>query len=949
MAKKSKKSRTKKAASEPLSLKFHLRILLVLFFFSGFASLVYEVAWGRMLTLVMGGSIYAVSVILATFMGGLALGSFAMGRMADRSRNPLFLYALIEFAIGVYGLAVPVLSSYLDDIYVPLAGTISNHALTMLIRAFVSFVFLLLPTFLMGGTFPVMIRHLTRNFEKLGNTVGKFYASNTFGGVAGALLAGIVLIKVFGLRNTVFTAAVFNLLAGTFSFLLSRRPISRESIEKERASLKTAPLLKVSGTVLLIAVALSGFSSLGYEILWTRMLMFLLGNSTWAFSSILVAFLAGIALGSMIISRFVDTRRNLILVIICIEAVVALVSLFLVPVCGKLYLVRQWVVDSTGTVNGLLAALFLVSFIAMIIPTTLLGMIFPAVCKVYTRSIETVGRGVGTLYSINTVGAILGSVLPAFLLIPIFGMRGSLLIVALVNSIAGVILIPQLVNVRQSLKFGLALIPAVVIAIGSLILPLDLELRRPVVGYKRIFKHESTGGTVEVFETKKNNVKTLVLNGVPEVPTDRISMQTFRMLAFLPVLVHPDPADVLVVTFGGGIVAGTLGRYDLNSIDCVEIFPGIREAAPFFSVENHDALNNPLVNLIIEDGRNFLLTTNNRYDIITADATHPTGADSWVLYTTEYYELCKKHLNPRGLFVQWLPLHHLSYDGYCTIIKTIRSAFPHVEIWFTGVNRDFGHTIVMASRDPIVIDFKLLTERLMHPVIKEDLEVFGLDNPVNIVSYRLMDEDGIDLMVEGVPINTDDKPIISFPTTLPEQTDNLENLSRIIQFRSPTNLTNIPREVSKRVVAMLSGLSNRYRGEVLYYSGQPMKALREFHRTLNVNPYDDRAYELIARIEKKRAKDRTLSDAALRNEPDAEGLFARGYVAFAKNDFEEAEHFFLQAIEEKASFPEPYCYLGLTLTRLGKRDRAEEYLLKALEMWPEMGLARRGLAELESY
>jgi spermidine synthase len=947
---KKKQKKKRKVKDRSLSLIFHHRVLLLLFFFSGFASLVYEVAWSRTLTLVMGGSIYAVSVILATFMGGLALGSFALGRICDRSRNPLLLYSILEFAIGLYGLAVPFMSSHLYSFYIPLAKGLSSHISIISVRALVSFVFLLLPTFLMGGTFPVMIRHLTRNLDRIGSTVGRFYALNTFGGVAGAMGAAIFLIKEFGLTTTVFTAAALNLAVGACALLLSRRPISedREDVQASSTEPKAAPILNVSQPVLLIAVALTGFSSLGYEVLWTRMLMFVLGNSTWAFSTMLVAFLTGIAIGSMIISRYVDKVKNLILLIILIEMSAAAITLLLIPTYGSMYEVRKWIVETIGTINGLFVALFCVSFLSMILPTTLIGMIFPAISKAYTRSVDTVGKGIGNLYALNTVGAIFGATLPAFLLIPLLGLKGSLIIMAVVNSVAGMILIPQARNILLIKRIPMTFIPVVILVAGFAFVPADLEIRGPIVGYNRIYKHESAGGTIEIFSTKKEMTKTLVLNGVPEVPTDRISLQTFRLLAFLPVLIHPEPKNALVVTFGGGIVTGTLGRYDLESIDCVEIFPEIRKAAPYFREENHDALNNPLVNLVVEDGRNFLLTSDKRYDIITSDATHPSGVDSWVLYTTEYYKLCREHLTPDGLFVQWIPLHHISFDGYCTIIKTIRTAFPHVEIWFTGVNKDYGHTIVLGSKKELTLDYELLANRLREPVINEDLSSFDLDDPLNIISLRLMDLQGIDRMVEGVPVNTDDKPIISFPTILMEHANNLENMNRLIQFRSPTRLSNVPQDDSEKLRNMLIALPNRYRGEVLYYSGQFMNAMKEMHRTLDINPYDDRAYYLLERIERKRAKDRitriTARDARDMNEAS---LFAKGYIAYSKSNYEEAKDYFQLSIEKNESFPEPYCYMGFTLSKLGERQEAENYFRKALEIWPEMGMAKRGLIVLE--
>jgi spermidine synthase len=962
----------------------HLRALLILFFLSGFASLVYEIAWGRSLTLVMGGTVYAVSVILASFMGGLALGSYCLGRLADRIRRPLLVYSMLEFAMGAYGLAVPFLSSRLDAVYVPLAGGLSSRLAVTAARAFVSFLFLLLPTFLMGATFPVVVRYLTRSLSRLGGTVGKLYASNTLGGAAGAFAAGMILIERLGFTGTVVTAALLNLIAGAGALVLSRRALQHHAAgrapqqhaagrapssapgelwrtpalrslgeggralpaRKAEAEEAAAPALRPTGVarpVLLVVVALSGFCSLGYEVLWTRMLVFLLGNSTWAFAAMLVAFLAGIALGSAVISRYADRAANLVLLIAAVEASAAAATLLMVPVHARLYLVKGLVVRAAGTVNGLLAALLLVSFLAMILPTTLLGMVLPAMAKAYTRSIDAVGRGIGSLYALNTLGAILGSLLPAFLLIPLLGLKGALVLVAALNAAAGAVLLLPATGLSRAVRLSFFAFPAVILLAGALLLPADLAMRGPLPGQERIFRHESVGGVVEVFRTEDGEARTMMINGVPEVPTDRTSMRAFRLLALLPVLAHPAPRRALVVTFGGGIVAGTLGRCDLESVDCVEIFPGIREAAPFFRAENHAVLENPLVNLVIEDGRNFLLTAGRKYDIITADATHPTAADSWVLYTREYYELCKERLAPDGVLVQWVPLHGFSFAGYCTILKTMREVFPHVEIWFAGMDERWGHTVVMASRRPVVLDYGRLGEELETPAIREDLGELGLDDPPALIALRLTDERGIDRMVKHAPVNTDDRPVITFPDTLPREGDTFENLRRMLGFVVPPRLENVPPGKEAGLLKSLAALPHRYRGEVLAYSGEPEKALEELQRALGVNPSDGRAYELILALEGGRAR-ATMLDAARGRAP--ERLFAEGFLAFSRGDLGRARELFARSIEEGASFPEPHCYLGLTLAGMGEQEKAKKHLRKALELWPEMGLARRGLADL---
>lgn len=742
-------------------------------------------------------------------------------------------------------------------------------------------------------------------------------------------------------------AAAANVAAALGALLLSRRPVAEEAPEKAAPPEGIAAPVDLSGGILLAVVALTGMSALAYEVLWTRILTFLLGNITWSFSIMLVAFLAGIAVGSALVARYVDRTKNLVLLITLIEAAAAVVTLLLVPAHGKLFQLWRWLVGTAGTVNGMLAALLLVSFLAMILPTVLIGMAFPALTKAYARSVATVGRGIGKVYSVNTLGAVAGSLLVAFVAIPLFGMRNSLILTAALNALAGAILLLSSAGVRPSLKLVFSLVPLLLLAGGYILLPRDIEARGPIVGYERIFKQETSGGTVEIFELGQEATKTLLLNGTPEVATDKISMQTLRLLSFLPVILHPEPKNALVVTFGSGIVAGTMGGCDLDRIDCVEIFPGIREAVPFFRTENHAVLDNPLVNLVTEDGRNFLLTRGEDYDIITTDATPPTGADSWVLYTKEYYHLCKEHLAPNGIFVQWIPLHHLSFDAYCTMLRTIRSEFPHIEVWFTGVNASFGHTIVLASEREILIDYDLFRKRIETPFIRENLSAYDLDDPLEVLSFRLMDERGVDRMVEGAPLNTDDRPLISFPTTLPQENDNIENLSRIMQFRTAPRFATLSRGEGQEVRDMLKAIPDRLSGEVLYYSGEPIKALAALHRALYANPRDKRAYDLLTKIELTRAKDRiTLIRAEQRKELKAEGLFANGYVAFSKENYAEAESLFLESIGKNPSFPEPYCYLGLALIKLGEKEQAEEYLNKALEMQPTMGLARRGLLEL---
>ncbi|UCC49730.1 MAG: fused MFS/spermidine synthase, partial [Gemmatimonadota bacterium] len=403
--------------------------ILVLFFLSGACGLVYEVVWMRMLTLVFGATAFATSTILASFFAGLALGSFYFGRVIDRGRNPLLVYALLEAGIGISAFLMPVLFSGLTQIYVGVSQrfAISYYQISLL-RFALAFSVMLVPATLMGGTLPVIVKFFARRRERLAWNVGHLYSMNTFGAVVGTLSAGFFLILMLGVRESAYLAGVVNLLiAGTVLALAWRfgiRPVADTNAKESKKEPEESGEEVFSSKLALLAlwaIGLSGFCALALEVFWTRALVFFLDNSTHAFTTILTAFLLGIALGSLIVARFIDTRKKLFAWLGVMEVLIGLSAILAIPILNNLTPVFQSMAGSS--LDSMLhwkwtGMRFVNSLAVMLVPTVLMGMTFPLVSKIYTRNVKLVGSALGDVYSVNTIGGVFGSVIAGFVLIP---------------------------------------------------------------------------------------------------------------------------------------------------------------------------------------------------------------------------------------------------------------------------------------------------------------------------------------------------------------------------------------------------------------------------------------------------------------------------------------------------------------------------------------------------
>ncbi len=973
------------------------RALYLLLFLSGVAGLMYEVVWTRQLTLLFGVSVYAVSTVLAAFMIGMALGSYFFGRLVDERGDPLAVYALLELAVGGYALILPWLFRVAGVFYLSVHSTLPNPGSVLALRFLLAILLLLLPASFLGGTLPAVARLYAGRFGRFGNAVAKLYGVNTLGAVCGAFLAGFVLLQRLGNSGAVAVAVALNLVTGSAALWMWRGRSMAGAVRlsaESRPSFRAVPAVKSVRRAALLAVAISGFTSLGYEVLWTRLLVLRLGNSTWAFSTVLITFLLSLALGSLGAGRWLDKVKSRLALFASLQAGVALSAALSLVAYRRIILLPG---SGSQSLALAVAEQFWMAAAVMMPATLLLGAALPLAARIYTERPERAGTHLGATFAANTAGAVLGSIAAGFLLIPAVGIQKGVLLLAFINAGVGVWLFVVAPARRSARLLGLAAASTVAVAVAIAVFSARRPLEQPPPGFQAIFYDEGVAGTVSVFKNPDSGLKILNINHVTEVATDRSSMVTFRLMAYLPYLLHPDPREALVVTFGAGIVTGTLAKLDLDRIDCVEINPDARKIGELFAQENRGATTNSKAHLYIEDGRNFLLTTSRRYDVITSDATHPTGADSWVLYTREYYELCRSRLNRGGLFLQWLPLHALSPNDYRTILATFASVFDDVSLWFTGLQGEVGHTLLIGRKNAAPLDLDRLKQRLKLPVLRTDLEEYGLGSVEELLALYVADRSAVLRISDASPLNTDDRAVTAFPRELPRPGLAVDNLEMIVADRTPPVVTGGDSSERRKVqaawrasAALLQAQLALRRGDLDRARNQVAVArktgannasiaglMRRIGRRLaqaylaQADRFSEqgeteparRAYEAATSVTDdwalpylklgafyRRSGELQQAYTALRRaaslEPSAESWFNLGLVAFQLGKKRQAISHYQEALRYDPQLGIAYTNLGMVYAEMGKWSEAKRAWEKALAVNPGDELARRNLRRL---
>lgn len=711
-----------------------LPFLLLLFVGSGAAALIYEIVWFQLLQLVIGSSAVSIAVLLGTFMGGMCVGSLALPRFVSSRPHPLRVYALLELGIALAGILVLFAVPAVGKFYASIVG----HGFAgILLRGAVCVVCLLPPTILMGATLPAVARWIETTPRGVG-WLGFFYGGNTAGAVAGCVLAGFYLLRVHDMATATWCAVAINVGVALFALLLATRAAYAPTAEDRAAGARS---LAPGGRFVLLSIGLSGLCALGAEVVWARTLSLLLGATVYTFSIILAVFLTGLGIGSSVgaaIAR--ETARPRLALGICqlLQAATLAWAAYAIAVA-----LPAWPIDtSLDATPWTRFQLDVVRCLWAIFPAALLwGASFPLALASIAAPGHDAGRIVGRAYAANTVGAILGGVGASLLLIPQLGTQhAQQVLIALTIGSALLAFFP-----RQ----GGGIAALAVVALGVAVAPYLPKIPWQLVAYGRqyattnygahaLFFGEGMNSSVTVSETP-GGARFFHVAGKTEASNIELDMRLQKMLGHIPALLHPNPKSVLIVGCGAGVTAGSFVLYpSIERIVICDIEPVIpQQVAPFFKRENNNVVGDPRVEIIYDDARHFIATTHEKFDIITSDPIHPWVKGSAVLYSREYFQLCRARLNPGGLVTQWVPLYESSRAVVLSEIATFFSVFPEGTIWANDDEGTGYDTVMLGQVDPLRVDVDALQQRLAradHSRVQETLANARLGSAIELLS-----------------------------------------------------------------------------------------------------------------------------------------------------------------------------------------------------------------------
>ncbi|WP_143220250.1 MULTISPECIES: spermidine synthase [unclassified Achromobacter] len=774
----------------------------ILMALSGGAALMFQVLWIKQLTLIVGVEVHAIAVAVSAFFLGLAAGSAWLGRKADRTARPLRLYAGIEAGIAVLAVTVTLALAHGAALF----AQVEQRAALLAWLAVV--VAVGVAPFLMGGTLPVLLRAVGAG--RIGRAGATLYAANTAGAIVGALLPAFLLIPALGVQGTAWAAACLNLAAALGAWTLDRHRLIDIPSDPTHAPLQArgetapgrvaragrktampAPMTAAAqvhasradpvARVAVLLYACAGAIAMGYEVLWSQMVVPFMSTRAFAFSIVLAVYLAGLAIGAALYARW-ETRdpwRSFGLLI----AGAGVVALLEAALLGRWLIGLQTTAEMTvlaWTGSGLagMSARFLVAATAVVLlPTVLLGAAFPAVLRIAVPA-DRRGQGAGLVLCANTLGGIAGTALTAFVFLPVLGAVRSLALLALLACAIGIAAVwrtramtgsaaAQPRRERQAMPWARALVLgmlAVTLVVG-LFLPADhlARLLPGAQGANLVFYEENRGGTVAVVERGEGerHFRRLYIQGVSNSGDAMPSLRYMRLQALLPLIVHAgEPHSALVIGYGTGITAGALSRYPaLERRVVAELLPAVLHAGPRFA-GTYGAATDPGLDRRLRDGRRELLASGEHYDLITLEPPPPSAAGVVNLYSRDFYRLAAGRLNDKGIVAQWLPLPTQNIDDTRALVASFIAVFPHATLWTTELHE----MLLVGSLQDMPLDADRIAARLRIPAVRTALAEVGVMSPGALLATWVTDRAGLARFAGTTPAVTDDRPAIEYAT-----------------------------------------------------------------------------------------------------------------------------------------------------------------------------------------
>lgn len=967
---------------------FYFVTIGIVFFATGAAGLIYQVAWQRYLLNLFGATIYSISTVLAAFMGGLALGSLVFGRLADRLRSPLRFYGILEITVGFTALLVPLMVKRLDPIFLAVYRNWgSNFFVYSLLRFVLIALILLVPTTMMGGTLPLLSKFVAPQGRRSGARIGALYALNTLGAVAGTVTCGFFLIRWWGVSRTVEIAATINFLAGVIAIVLSKYTSTLEprdeQIEAPFGNLSVAEEEITSACsrrkIIYAAYLVSGFAALSLEVVWSRALVFtfeLLKNTTYSFTAMLAVFLIGIAAGSTASAPLVEKDRSpwrtfaILQILIGFASAVSFFVLF-----GLCYtLGASWVElvnVETGAVRWLqtLFLVFLRSFVVVFPPTFLMGFAFPYAvrCIMQLSPPSDIGARVGRLYATNTVGAILGSFLTGFFLLPTLGIAHTIWVMGAIQACVGILLLQKDFSSPQAkrLVWSLLGIAALVVTFARIPRPTVFHPLEPLE--KLLFYKEGPLATVAVTENSLR-YRTIFVDNVGVAGTEPMLLTDQKSLAHVPMLLLDSPKSALTVGFGSGGASYSYTLHpELHRIDCIEITETVVEAAPTLTDSNHDVVmyapeyrrrmgqepkGFPLWNdggksgwwkidsryqIILDDVRSYLHFTDAHYDIIATDCTDLRYKSNANLYDLEYFTLCRQKVTDNGMVVVWMPLAGLSDEAFRVALRTFYRVFPNMEVFYMN-NEPTHYILLIGTKAPLRINVKRMQEKLSVPAVQRDLAELNLDSVEKILSCFVCGREALADFLRGEILNTEDFPYLEFESPRFGYGDapilmNLDSLYRVQEHpKKLLDLAHCDQATLERLERYYAAVPYIIEGHKHYRRLHVAEAARAWLKALEINP-EDKSVKALLSFEELRRKVVGQPENLWAKVTLGDVMLIQGRESEAATAF----HDTIRKIEERPDLPQAEVFyrhasqrLAELYQRRGKKEESERYRKKAV-------------------
>ena len=976
----------------------NLPAILTCFFCSGAAGLIYQVAWVKALGLIFGHTVFATATALAVFMAGVGAGSLYVARWSEQRAQLVVLYARIEFlvaATGALSLAGLAGVSWLYGVLYPAVG--GSQTLLLVVRFLGAAVVLFVPTFLMGGTFPILVQSITQQSAELGTRVSQLYWVNTLGAAAGTLISGFVLLPEFGLRLTIASAVALNILAGLVALRIASKPHVAHGGERSSPTVgspATDPPKQASRFLLFMFAGVGG-TAFAYEIGWTRLLAATIGSSTYAFTLIVATFLAGTVIGSAIFQRFRARSSRVSLATFSSTqtwaGIAGLSSLILFHWTPEVIPV---LLEATHkTFSGLVLAQIVTTTLTVLPVALVFGFNFPMVVTLFAGTAgpsSGLSPMVGKAYAANTLGAIVGSLITGFWLVPWLGGFRVVAVAAGVNVLLA-LLLEFHSSQRRMLHLAtnsLCLLIVLIVASSSFFYNRSLLSLSAVLygnayqGHLTLSEIAATNDLVfmadgindSIAVVRSDDYVALRVNGKTDASTR--DTRTQLLLGHLGTGLHPAPRRVLIIGFGSGMTVSAVARYpDVERIDCVEIEPAVLRAAPYLDSLNRGVLSDPRVRVIFDDARNFLLTSSDKYDLIISEPSNPWMAGVATLFTDEFYDAARRRLAPGGIFIQWVQAYSLAPADLRMVAATLAPHFPELTLW----RADESDLFLLARTNPVPLRFDRLRSLWHNAALRQDFASLEVQSPEGLAAYFLLDDAAVRTLAQGAPHNTDDRTLLEYhaPKTLLRPDLFAENQIMINQLRTgplpgPLDKSEFTRamEAGVRTALDLNDPTNAQRFLSALQTQQPesasaavaqarldllrgaltdAKASLETALTLDSDSPEAMHWLVIARSRDGQATEaRSLVDEILKRHPDnLDALTDQMELAAERKDFR------LALVAQMARMkvlgdppPFEYCRLGSIWIKMANLVEAELTFLRGTLKDPYSYACSLGLGEL---